>query len=477
MMLVRKDRRCSHRRRPRNPHPTNLRTRSHRVRLGARHAQRDVQRRDEIEIEIKPVGEPKQSSPGSESGGRRCERQLRRTQQESQTGDENHRGQSSRERSDVAAGRQRERRNPHERINRHVDCDGPWPQRDAQFPVEMDKHAVGPASRQPISAAVHHDKQRGDRDAPEDRRADSSAQAIMFLIASRHGFPYKYVIDLHKPFLPEALTPLFFTAAYRSLTDDQRLRYNQLQALYFNEQIAFFESAIGQNVLGALIADASLVDLRPALVQFQVEEQRHTAMFRELNRSAAPRLYAESDCCFVQVPRAWASLLDSATRRPQAFPLFIWIMLMQEERSLYYSRECLRSHAALEPQFVATHRIHLADEVDHVRWDEELIERLWRKTGRTRRRFNAAVFRWMVGEFFNAPRRAQVRVLVELAREYPELSSRVPEMTAQLRGLARDDRYQSSLYSRTIIPKTFARFDEWREFHGVRRTISSYRPQ
>src|SRR5438045_2876207 len=67
--------------------------------------------------------------------------------------------------------------------------------------------------------------------------------------------------------------------------------------------------------------------------------------------------------------------------QPRLFPLFLWLALLQEERSLYYSKRCLARSAELEPQFVATHRAHLADEVGHVERDEELLDWLWPQVG------------------------------------------------------------------------------------------------
>ena len=260
-------------------------------------------------------------------------------------------------------------------------------------------------------------------------------------------------------FLPEHLTPLFYTAGYASLTDRQRLRYNQLQGLYFNEQIAFFETAIARNVLCALWRDPSLRRLSDTLRQFGEEEQRHTAMFRDLNRRIAPHWYTDRHFYFIRAPRVWATVLEAATKRPRLFPMFIWLMLLQEERSLYYSREILRHREALDPEFIAVHRAHLADEVDHVRWDEELLDELWNPAGHWRRQVNAGLFRWMVTEFFNAPKRAQLRVVEQFVPEHPELPR-------QLLALQRDKRFQESLYSRGIVPKTLARMDAWPEFRS-----------
>ena len=158
----------------------------------------------------------------------------------------------------------------------------------------------------------------------------------------------------------------------------QRLRYNQLHALYFNEQIAFFETALGQPVLAALLREPWPEGLAEGLRQFQEEERQHTEMFRRLNRLCAPHLYEGGGLHFVRVPAFWTGVMRWAVSHPVSLPLFLWLMLLQEERSLYYSRAYLRSAEPLEPLFVETHRRHLADEARHVRWDEELLDALWR---------------------------------------------------------------------------------------------------
>ena len=60
-------------------------------------------------------------------------------------------------------------------------------------------------------------------------------------------------VDSGRLFIPEELTPLFHTPSYGELTAAQRLRYNQLHALYFNEQIMFFERALCCRILESLL--------------------------------------------------------------------------------------------------------------------------------------------------------------------------------------------------------------------------------
>jgi hypothetical protein len=123
-------------------------------------------------------------------------------------------------------------------------------------------------------------------------------------------------------------------------------------------------------------------------------------MFRQLNRQCAPQLYAARDFHFVHVPRYWLAALEWATPRSDLFPLFIWLILLQEERSLFYAKEFSRQQKELESHFVDTHRVHLADEVEHVRWDERLLDLIWPLVNRHVRTINARLLGWMVGDFF-----------------------------------------------------------------------------
>jgi hypothetical protein len=287
-----------------------------------------------------------------------------------------------------------------------------------------------------------------------------SAAAVACLIESA-------TVDYRKRFIPEEFTPLYYTPSYRVLTEAQQLRYNQLQGIYFNEQIIFFETSIGRKVLEALLHESLPSQLTKGLRQFLEEEQQHTEMFRQLNQQCAPQFYGTGHFYFIHPLRAWMAVLSWATQHPRLFPMFLWLMLLQEERSLFYSRKVIAQREELEPCFVRTHRTHLADEVGHVRWDEELIEALWQRANPVLRKVNAQLFAWMLGEFFNAPKRAQLCVVHELTREFPALSACEPEMQYQLLALSEDGSYQRSLYSREIAPKAFARFDASREFQSL----------
>src|SRR5215469_7747043 len=86
------------------------------------------------------------------------------------------------------------------------------------------------------------------------------------------------LIDFSRPFMPEEMTVLYFTPAYQTLTTVQKLRYNQINALYLNEQTMFFEKALARNVLGYFLSQSLPDELKSGLHQFLAEEDRHTEM-------------------------------------------------------------------------------------------------------------------------------------------------------------------------------------------------------
>ncbi len=276
-------------------------------------------------------------------------------------------------------------------------------------------------------------------------------------------------IDSNRHFIAEEFTPLYHTSIYRSLTADVRRRYNQLHALYFNEQIAFFEREMLAPSLQGLLRLPLPQKLAKGLKEFAEEERRHTAMFQGLNRRAAPELYQDRATFFVRVSQLHLSVVCRMTRYPRAFPLFVWLALLLEERSVYYSKTCHACADQLEPHFAAVHRAHLADEIGHLQWDEELLDWLWPRTPFLFRGLNARLLAWMVAEFFLFPKRSAVRVVDQLVSEHPTLDRAA--LLWAVRDLQTDARYRSTQYSRDIVPRTFSRIAIHSEFAPLAKIL------
>jgi len=286
----------------------------------------------------------------------------------------------------------------------------------------------------------------------------------------------KATIDFSKPFLPQHLTPLYHTKVYSRLPEAQKLRYNQLHALYFNEQIIFFESEMAQHILRDFLSQKLPPHLADGLRTFIAEEAEHSGMFRELNRSCRPDVYRRSDFYFIHVSWLPAACLRRWVKRAHWFPFFLWILLIQEERASFYAKEFLREAGRLEPGFVALQSRHLADEVGHIQWDEELLDWAWPRIGAARRKVNARLFTWMMGEYFTTPKRSGLRVVVELVKEFPGLQSLWPEMQSQMLELSSHEEFNLLCYSRAVTPKAFARFDRWPEFRSLSKVLPGYCP-
>lgn len=291
-------------------------------------------------------------------------------------------------------------------------------------------------------------------------------------VISREGLDYSL------PFFPARLTALAHVASWTRLDARHQLRYSQLYALYLNEQTVFFEELLATNVLPALYQrpDRIGADLAMDLQRFEAEERRHSQWFREMNHRVDPArfLLEEGSYVFIPADAKMRAVSGWFARRPFAFPCWILLMLLQEERSISIARECLRQPLEMEPSFLKLHRKHLADEVDHVQWDLKLIERVWLPLPLWKRRLQARLFGAMMSEFFTAPKRAGKAVLQALIDEYPELKPLGPMLHGELVDLRYSRDYHASLYSRTITPRGFALFDELPEFRDISRFLLAY---
>jgi hypothetical protein len=284
-------------------------------------------------------------------------------------------------------------------------------------------------------------------------------------------------IDFSLWFMPQSLTALSFTAEYERLNESQRLRYNQLQGLYLNEQTMFFEKALAPALAYFLKSTFISAGLRERVREFAKEEHRHTVMFRELNRRAGGIIYEQSDFHFVRITPAAKRLLHFIAGRPRLFPFVLWLMHLQEERALYFGRQFTQCEHPIEPSFLETQRIHMADEAHHVSCDKDLLDWVWPRTTLFVRYINVRLLAWLMREFFGPPKRAQILIVSRLADELPELQPRLPVLKRALLALGSDQRFLCSMYSRENVPEAFSRFDRTPELWPLARVLPGYEPQ
>ena len=286
-------------------------------------------------------------------------------------------------------------------------------------------------------------------------------------------------IDFSRPFFPPELTALVHAPSWPLLNHAQQTRYTQLYALYLNEQTAFFEELLASTLLPALYSRREIIgeDLAENLRTFEAEEKRHSAWFREMNHRVDPITFPRDSDNYVFIPggRRMRAVGKWFASRPFTFPFWIWLMLLQEERSIFIARKCINT-PELEPNFRELHRRHLADEIEHVRWDTQLIERIWIPMPMWKRKIQARLFSYLMAEFFTVPKRSGLAVLDALLAEFPEMESIGPKLRHELSDLKNSPTYHASLYSREVTPQAFALLDSLPEFRKISKALPAYQP-
>jgi hypothetical protein len=275
-------------------------------------------------------------------------------------------------------------------------------------------------------------------------------------------------------YLPEHITHLYYSPVYATLSHGAKLAYNKLHACYHCEMCAFLEGELPKHYLRAVAAPDTPEKLCRAAQALAESEERHAAAFRALARRIAPGLYSKDEYVFVR-PRSAASwILRKLFDWPGLRPALLWIALIQEERGAFFGEEILRQPEQLAPEMVNWQREHLADERAHLSLGEELLPLCWDAAPRWMRRLNGRLLRFLLREFLSAPKRSGMRVIEYLVRECPELTPRKTELMTAMRALDRNPRFHQSLYSRKIVPKTFALLDEYGEFRHLGKSVWGY---
>src|ERR1043166_547610 len=184
------------------------------------------------------------------------------------------------------------------------------------------------------------------------------------------------VVDRTRPFIADALTPLYFTPVWAELTNAQRLTYNQLNGMYWNDLIAAFE----RHLVLALMKS----EIAPRIREVVREEVLHEGVFHELNRLAgAPRT-------FIAIPRAASSMLRLLARTRSGAAALVWVMMLMEERSI----AVMSDSRGIDATFARVYAAHVEEERGPVATDIELIALLHR--GVVTRWIAATIFRLIV---------------------------------------------------------------------------------
>jgi hypothetical protein len=275
-------------------------------------------------------------------------------------------------------------------------------------------------------------------------------------------------------YLPEHITHLYYSPVYVTLSPGQKLAYNRLHACYHCEICAFLEDELPRYYVKAAAARNIPARLRREAQLLADSEKWHATAFRALARSISPDLYFKDESVFVRRPSASSLVLRKLFAWGPLRPTLLWIALIQEERGAFFSQEVLRQSGQLDPRMVDWQRRHLADETGHLSLGEALLPLYWDASPPWMRRLNGRLLPFVLREFLSAPKRSGVRVIERLVKERPELTARKAELKSAMRALDRNPRFHESLYSRKIVPKTFALFDRYTEFRNLGKSLWGY---
>jgi hypothetical protein len=278
-------------------------------------------------------------------------------------------------------------------------------------------------------------------------------------------------------FLPEHITHLYYSPVYATLSRAQKLVYNRLHACYHCEVCSFLETELPRYYLEAASARHIPSRLMGEARALADSEKRHSAAFRALARELSPALYSGKEYVFAG-PFLRASLLfRTMLNWPALRPMLLWIALIQEERGVFFSEEILRQAERLDSRMVDWQQEHLADETGHLSLGEALLPLYWDGSPLWVRHLSGGLLRLVLREFLSAPKRSGVHVIEYLVKECPELRPRKDELIKAMRGLDHNPEFHHSLYSRSIVPKTFRLFDRYPEFRDLGRSVRGYSPE
>lgn len=288
-------------------------------------------------------------------------------------------------------------------------------------------------------------------------------------------------IDASRPFVPEQHTQLYYTPVYATLSDEQRLRYNQLFGLRLNEYIMTLEAELIERLLAPLRRHPSVRGdsaMLLALDTMVAEERRHHAGFAAFNRACRPDLYpVGSDRFFARLPWWTQAMFSVVGWLAWRYAFAVWYMMAMEESAKSLALDMVvqpqtPTLGALDPAFVALHRQHMKDETRHVHIDAMLIECCMDDKRATT---NARLFTAMLEGVVRPTRGGSgAKVIRQLVRDMPALAHREAELIDAVLSLKDDRRFQESLFNRRIMPRTFELFDRTPALANLGKTMVGY---
>jgi hypothetical protein len=274
------------------------------------------------------------------------------------------------------------------------------------------------------------------------------------------GFEVRYSkVDSNRLFIPEQYTQLYHCDAYSLLSDQQKIRYNQLFAARTNEQFMLFESGFTKSVMESLLrADVfnNVDSISNSLILLLKDEERHFDMFRRLNQHCLPELYVDEYYLFLKIPNLERVLLKIFCRYPHHLHALVWLVLLMEEHAVRFSKDVIqntgsRSMGSLDNNFVNAHKAHLKDEARHVHIDADVLDYLLTHSTPKKSAINSWLLKLILQETLK-PKQAGLNVIKRLVLEFPELSNISKQLINAVRSFKYDPCMMPMFADRNLTP-------------------------
>ncbi|HLF58642.1 MAG TPA: diiron oxygenase [Alphaproteobacteria bacterium] len=227
-----------------------------------------------------------------------------------------------------------------------------------------------------------------------------------------------------KFWVPENMVPLWGSPEYESLSDAQRLRYNQYYALQKSEYFIWLERYLVMAPLAKILAGGvphgSLVKL---LESFIADEEGHNASLQHLIVTARPDLYKNRVFYFVAPSPKFRLVTAAINLAPRTLSGWVLFAGAIEENTILTSQCYRQAGDKVDRLFAEVYMLHAQDEARHCKFDALLAEWLIADQTGWRKHVNAKVLELIFITYFD-PSWGFDRPIQQLAADFPELRGR-----------------------------------------------------
>ncbi len=269
------------------------------------------------------------------------------------------------------------------------------------------------------------------------------------------------------PWMPNDMLPVSYLPAFKLLSAELKMVFNQAYAQAICEQFIWFEQVLLCSILKKTLDKKQLpADLRTCLQHFFDEEDKHSELFWRVLEYSNPERYFERKFFYYQANIVQTSFIKMIASYPDNFLVWIWLAIFFEERTIEFSRKYKAVEKTLEPVFSRAHYLHLLDESRHVQIDQYLLEQFYNKASKNKRR----VASWMLESVLKAyisPRRVACNIVKHLSTRFPGEKKGLDRLALELPLLRTHREFQSATFGPRALPRTHTLLRNYEEMSDV----------